>query len=130
MIRGENEHGRCMIASHDPASPKRDRGSGIAFRRFSNDVFFWKIPEQFANSALLFGVRQDQNALIRNKTLKARQSFFEQSFIRNQAQQLFGPGTPAQRPETFTAAAGEDKRVYRIWHVLPFVMSSEVETSH
>jgi len=42
---------------------------------------------------------------------------------------LFWTGAPAQRPKAFTAAAGKDKRVYRIGHLLPFVMSSEVETS-
>jgi hypothetical protein len=30
---------------------------------------------------------------------------------------LFGADTPAQWPKAFTAAAGEDKRVYRIGHV-------------
>src|SRR5262249_697960 len=55
----ENEHGGRVVPGHNPASAKRDRGSSIAFRGFSNDVLFWKTPEQFANFALLFGVRQD-----------------------------------------------------------------------
>jgi hypothetical protein len=84
-----------MIASHDPSSAKGNRGSGVAFRRLSNDVFLWKISKQFANCALLFGVRQDQNAFTRDETFKAHQSFFEQSFIGNEAQQLFRTGTPA-----------------------------------
>ena len=81
VIGGKNEHRCCVIASHDPTRAERDRGSGVAFRRFSYDVFFWKTPEQFANGAFLFGVGQDQNAFIRNKTFKTRQRFFEQSLI-------------------------------------------------
>src|SRR5882672_7399753 len=117
MIGGQNEHGGCVIASHDPSSPERDRSSGVTFCRFSDDILFWEIPQQFANCALLFGVRQDQNAFMRNKAFKASQRFFEKSFVGNEAQQLFGAGTAAQWPEAFTAAAGENKRVYRVGHV-------------
>src|SRR5262252_2277971 len=117
MIGGQNEHGSCVIASHDPSSAERHRWSRVTFGGFSDDILLWKIPQQFANRALLFGVRQDQNTFIRNKTLKPGQRFFEQSFIGNEAQQLFGAGTAAQWPEAFTAAAGENKGVYRGGHV-------------
>src|SRR5206468_3823982 len=117
MIRGQNEHGGCVIASHDPSSAERHCSSGVTFSGFSDDILFWKTPQQFANCALLFRVRQDQSAFIRNKTLKPGQRFFEQSLIGNEAQQLFGAGTAAQWPEAFTAAASENKRVYRGEHV-------------
>src|SRR5439155_9281293 len=121
VIGGKNEHRGCVIASHDPTRAERDGGSGVAFRGFSYDVFFWKISKQFANGAFLFGVGQDQNAFIRNKAFKTRQRFFEQSLIGNEAQQLFGTSTPAQRPKAFAATAGEDKRVYRSGHVPKFL---------
>jgi hypothetical protein len=117
MISRENDHRGCMIASHDPTSAERDCGSGVAFGGFSDDVFFWETPKQFANGAFLFGVRQDQSAVDWNKAFKARQGFFEQSLFGNEPQQLFRARASTQRPKAFTAAAGEDKRVYRIGHV-------------
>jgi hypothetical protein len=95
MIGGKNKHGRRMIASHDPSCPERDRSSSVTFSGFSNDILFWKTPEQFANRDLLFGVCQDQNAFMRDKISKASQRFFEESFLGNEAQQLFGAGTAA-----------------------------------
>ena len=81
MIGGQNEHGGCVISSYDPSSPERDRSGGVTFRGFSDDILFWKILEQFPNCVFLFGVRQDQNAFVRNKTFKPSQCFFEQNFI-------------------------------------------------
>src|SRR4030095_13105774 len=63
MISRKNDHRGSMIASHDPPRAERDRGSGVAFGGFSDDVFFWKSPKQFANCAFLFGVCQYQNAV-------------------------------------------------------------------
>src|SRR5882672_11257395 len=109
MIGGQNEHGGCVIASHDPSSPERDRSSGGTFCRFSDDILFWEIPQQFANCALLFGVIQDQIAFMRSKECKGNQRFCGKGFVGNEAQQLFGAGTAFEWAEAFTAAAGENK---------------------
>ena len=85
MIGGQNEHDGCVIASYDPSSPERDRRGSVTFGRFSDDILFWKTLEQFSNCAFLFGVRQDQNAFMRNKTFKASQRFFEKSLVGNEA---------------------------------------------
>ena len=81
MIGGKHDHDGCVIASCHPAGAERDGSSGVAFGRLRHNILLWKIPEQFTNCAFLFCVRQDQNALGWNKSLKARQSFFEQSFV-------------------------------------------------
>jgi hypothetical protein len=106
MIGGQNDHDGCVIASCHPAGAERDGSSRIAFGWLRYDILLWKIPEQFANGAFLLRVRQDQSALGRDKAFKARQSFFEQSFVGDEAQKLFGTGPPAQWPKAFTASAG------------------------
>ena len=77
VIGWENEHCACMIAGHDPASPKGDRGGCVAFGRFSDDVLFWKTTKQFAHCAFLVGVCQDQRVVRRNNAFKTPQGFFE-----------------------------------------------------
>jgi hypothetical protein len=106
MIGWENDHDGCVIASCHPAGAERDGSSSIAFGRLGYNVLLWEIPQQFANRVFLFGVRQDQSALGRDKAFKARQSFFEQSFVGDEAQKLFGTGPPAQGPKAFTASTG------------------------
>ena len=59
VIGRENKHDGCVIASGYPAGAERDRSSGIAFGWLAYDVLFWEIPEQFANCAFLFCVRED-----------------------------------------------------------------------
>jgi hypothetical protein len=81
VIGGKNEHDGCVIASCYPAGTERDRSSGVAFGWLAYNVLLWQIPEQFANSAFLFCICQDQNALGRDETFKPLQSFFEQSFV-------------------------------------------------
>jgi hypothetical protein len=61
-----------MIASCHPAGAERDGSSSVAFGRLGYNILLWKIPEQFANGAFLFRVRQDQNALGRDKAFEAR----------------------------------------------------------
>jgi hypothetical protein len=80
VIGRKNEHDGCVIASCHPAGAERDGSGRIALGRLGYNVLLWEIPEQFANCAFLFCVRQDQNALAGDKALKASQSFFEQSF--------------------------------------------------
>src|SRR5437879_4687166 len=117
VIGGKNDHDGCVIANCHPAGAERDGSSGVAFGRLRYNVFLWKIPEQFANGAFLLRVRQDQNALGRDKAFQACQSFFEQSFVGDEAQKLFGTGPPAQWPKAFAASTGEDERVDQIGHV-------------
>src|SRR5437870_9841045 len=81
MIGGKNDHNGCVIASCHPAGAECDCGSSVAFGRLRYNILLWKIPDQFANGAFLLRVRQDQNALGRDKAFKARQRFFQQSSI-------------------------------------------------
>ena len=75
VIGGKNEHCGCMIAGNDPTRAERDRGGGVAFGRFSDDVLFWKTTKQFAHCAFLFGVCQDQSTFRRDKAFKSPQRF-------------------------------------------------------
>ena len=77
VISWKNEHCGCMIAGNDPTRAERNRGGGVAFGRFRDDVLFRKTTKQFAHCAFLFGVGQDQSAVRRDKAFKAPQGFFE-----------------------------------------------------
>src|SRR5215470_13857565 len=114
-----------MIAQRYPAGPERDRRRSVAFGRLSQNVLLWKIPKQLSNSAFLFCVREDQNALGRNEFVETRQSSFQQGFVRGETEQLFGARPSAQRPKTFATAAGEDKCVHRIRHVSAGAVASQ-----
>ena len=81
-------------------------------------LLFWKtLGARFPNCAFLFGVRQDQNALGRNKTFKPSRMFLRAKLCRKRGVAVVWAGPPAQWPEAFTAATGENKRVYRGGHV-------------
>src|SRR5438552_1905031 len=95
MIGWENDHDGCVIANRHPAGAERDCSSSVAFGRLGYDVLRREIAEQFTNGVFLFGVRQDQNALGGDKTVKARQRFFEQRLVGDEAQKLFGTRPPA-----------------------------------
>ena len=103
-----------MITTCHPTGAECNRSCGIAFRRFSHNIFLRQIREQFAHGGFLFRVCQDENTFARHKALKTRDRFLQKSFVRNQSKQLFRPGPPAQRPETLTAPASENQRVDRI----------------
>src|ERR1700731_3981591 len=105
-----------MISSCDPARAERDRRRGVALGRFGDDVLFRKTFQQIANSFFLFDVSENKNALVRHEAIESRDCFLEQGALGYQAQQLLRTITPAQRPETLAAAAGENEGINRIRH--------------
>ena len=117
MIGRKREHGCGMISGCDPTGGKRNRRCGVAFRRFCNDVFLREFFEQIAHGFFLFDVGQNENAIARNKIFQSRDGFLEERAFGDETQQLFGTIAPAQRPEPFAAAAGENEGIDRIRHV-------------
>src|SRR5437879_13176041 len=106
-----------MVAICPPAGTESNCCCGIAFCWFDDDILFRKVFKQIANRFVLFDVREDESALGWNKAFQSRERFFEQGAFRNKAQQLLRTITPAQRPEPFAAAAGENEGIDRIRHV-------------
>src|SRR5262249_36965182 len=100
-----------------PAGSERDRRGRVALGRLSNNVLLGELPKQLSDCVFLFCIGQNQNALARDESLEARKRFFQQSFVRNEAQKLSWARPPAQGPSAFGAAVGEDQRVDRIRHV-------------
>ena len=91
VIGGQNEHGGCMIAGHNPTRAERDRGGGVAFGRLSDDVLFWKTIKQFAHCAFLFGVCQDQSAVGREQGLRGAPTFLRvESCLKRDAAIVWG----------------------------------------
>jgi hypothetical protein len=48
-----------MITRSHPTGAKRNSRSGIAFRRFCQDVLLWEISNYFANGGFLLRICQD-----------------------------------------------------------------------
>jgi hypothetical protein len=105
-----------MIARCHPTSSERDCRSGIAFCWLRENIFLRETCQQFANCRFLFSVCQNQNTFTRNEAFKARNGFFEKRVVGDKAKELFWPGPPTKRPETFTTPAGENESVSPIEH--------------
>jgi hypothetical protein len=64
----------------------------------------------------LIFIGQDENLCRWNEILDAPQCGFEQRFLAEKREQLFGPRFSTQRPEAFTASTRENQNVKRAGH--------------
>ena len=113
MIGWQDHHRRLGIACGDPSNAERNGGCGVAFLRFGKDVFRWQIGQHGAHACELLGIGEDDNVLPRHHTFETVDGQFEQGFVSEELEQLFGLGISADRPKTLAAAAGEDEGITR-----------------
>ena len=110
MVCRKQDHDGILRAGFrlDDSRRKRNTRRRISCTGFSDDIIRGNLREECADAFQIGLVRDDENVMKRNKSLKTENRLFYQRCIAEKVQQLLRTVCAAFRPETFSAPARHD----------------------
>ena len=112
MVGGQHAEHSLRIPAPDPGRARGNGGGGIAADRFAQHGHGAPLPQQLPDRVYERLIGHDQGALGCNDAGQALYGFDDQGLASSQGQQLLWAAGRAERPKTFSPAAGHDQCVY------------------